>query len=41
MKTNIKPAVDQYIMWLKNYPNDFKGAVEAASDFLDTLSDVT
>jgi hypothetical protein len=37
---NVKQAFDQYIMWIANYPGDFKGATEAASDFIDSAEEV-
>ena len=33
-------AMTQFALWLKWYPEDFKGAVEAASDFIDTEADL-
>jgi len=40
MKTNAQSAFDSYIMWLKYSPNDYAGATAAASDFIDTVSDM-
>ena len=37
---NAKQAFDQYVMWIANYPGDFKGATEAASDFIDTSEEM-
>jgi hypothetical protein len=37
---NAKQAFDQYVMWIANYPGDFKGATEAASDFIDTTEEL-
>jgi hypothetical protein len=41
MKTNAQNAFENYKMWLKSYPGDYKGAIEAASDFIETQGDVT
>lgn len=40
MKTNAENAFINYLMWLKNYPSDYKGATAAASDFIDTVYDM-
>lgn len=40
MKTNVENALDNFFLWLKWEPSDYKGAVEAASDFLDTVEEV-
>ena len=37
---NAKQAFDQCVMWIANYPGDFKGAMEAASDFIDTIEEL-
>ena len=37
---NAKSAFNQYIMWIRNYPGDFKGATDAAGDFIDTEEDM-
>lgn len=39
-KTNAQSAFDNYIMWLSWYPNDYKGATEQASSFIDTIQDM-
>ena len=33
-------AFANYLMWLINYPNDYKGATEAASDFIENEGDL-
>lgn len=40
MSKNVEYAVKNYLMWLNNYPMDYKGATEVASDFLDTSAEV-
>lgn len=40
MKSNAQSAFDNYLLWLKYSPNDYKGATEAASDFIDTIEDM-
>ena len=37
---NAIQAFNQYVMWITNCPGDFKGATEAASDFIDTIEDL-
>jgi hypothetical protein len=37
---NAKNAFVNYLMWLKWYPGDFKGATESAGDFIDTIEDM-
>jgi len=39
LKANHVYAFETYIDWLKNYPHDYKGATDAASDFIDDLDD--
>lgn len=40
MKTNAQSAFDNYLMWLKYSPSDYAGATAAASDFIDTITDM-
>ena len=40
MKTNPQRAFEMCVLWLKNDPHDYKGAIEAASDFIDSVEDV-
>lgn len=40
MNSNVEYAIKNYLLWLKNYPMDYKGATEAAGDFLDTPAEV-
>ena len=40
MKSNAQSAFDNYLLWLKYSPSDYKGATEAASDFIDTIEDM-
>ena len=40
MKTNAQSAFENYLLWLKYNPNDYKGATDAASDFIDTVQDM-
>jgi len=40
MKSNAIIAFDNYILWLKYSPCDYEGATLAASDFIDTESDL-
>jgi hypothetical protein len=37
---NAKDAFANYLLWIKWYPGDFKGATEAAGDFIDTMEDM-
>jgi tRNA-dihydrouridine synthase len=39
-KTNVEQAIINFKMWLGWYANDIKGAIEFASDQLETVSDV-
>jgi len=39
-KSNARLAYEQWKMWLDNYPQDWSGAVAAASDFIDSASDL-
>ena len=38
--TNAQQAFNNYLLWLKYSPNDYKGATEAASDFIDDIADM-
>ena len=40
MKSNAESALDNYLLWLKYSPGDYKGATAAASDFIDTIEDM-
>lgn len=40
MKTNAQHAFENYITWLKYSPNDYQGATDAASDFIDSIQDM-
>lgn len=36
---NAQQAFSNYLLWLSRYPGDYKGATDAASDFIDTLEE--
>lgn len=38
--SNAEIAFQSYVQWLLWYPQDYKGATEAASDFIDTEEDL-
>ena len=40
MMDNAKQAFKNYQLWLSWYPGDIKGAIEFASDYLETEQDV-
>lgn len=37
---NAKAAFDNYLMWLRWYPCDYKGATAQAGDFIDNIEDM-
>ena len=39
-KSNATLAFESYVQWLGWYPQDYKGATEAAGDFIDDESDM-
>lgn len=37
---NVTAALRNYLLWIKHFPGDYKGATAIAGDYLDTPAEV-